>query len=134
MFDVELRGETAIVTPGGDLRELDFQEIEAGEKEVLVFLERTHVRDVIVDLNRMDYGGSTALEFFMRLSTSVRSRNGCMIFCNVSERQKEILRLADLDGMWPIHRSKEEALRSIKGADHDPTRDDLTSTRSPDGG
>lgn len=115
MFDVECEGETAVVTPMGNLRELDFQEIEAGAREVLAFLERTRARDVVVDLHRMDYSGSTALGFFVELSAGVKSRGGRVAFCNVSGHEREIFRLAHLDGLLPIQPSRELALRVVRG-------------------
>jgi anti-anti-sigma factor len=115
LFDVELRGETAIVSPVGNLRELDCLDIEAGQKEVLAFLDHTRARNVVLDLSRMDYSGSTALGFFIRLSARVKSGNGRMAVCNVSEHENEIFRLAHLDRLWPILPSKEEALQAVTG-------------------
>ncbi len=115
LFDVELEGETVIVTPLENLGELAFQEIDAGAKEVLDFLNRTKARNVVVDMQWMDYCGSTALGFFLRLLKRVGGRNGRMAFCNVSEHDKEIFRVVHLGGLWPIYFSREEALQAVNG-------------------
>jgi anti-sigma B factor antagonist len=113
LFGLELRGQTAIVRPVGNLRELDCLDIEAGEQEVLAFLDRTRARGVVLDLGRMDYSGSTALGVFVRLSRRVISGNGRMAACNVSEHEKEIFRLTHLDRLWPVYPSIEEAFRAV---------------------
>src|SRR5262245_21353867 len=90
MFEVGFDGDTMIVTPVGNLGELAFREIEAGADEVLSLLKRTRARNVVVDLHRMDYSGSTALGFFIQLAKMVRSGKGRLAFCNTSEHEKEI--------------------------------------------
>jgi anti-anti-sigma factor len=114
IFDLEVEGETVIVTPTEDLRELDFAEIGAGAEEVLALLGRTPARNVVVDLRRTDYYGSTALGFFVRVWKRVRGRGGRMAWCNVSAHEEEILRLARLDRLWPVCPSREEALAAVR--------------------
>jgi anti-anti-sigma factor len=113
-FDLALEGDTVVVTPAGSLRELDFQEIEAGAGSVLAFLGRTRARNVVVDLCWMDYSGSTALGFFVRLWEEVKRRGGRMAFCNVSDHEKEILRATHLDRLWPICHSRCEACAAVQ--------------------
>jgi anti-anti-sigma factor len=114
LFDVEIEGRTVIVTPVADLRETDFQAIESGAEEVLALLSGVPARNVVVDLRGTDYYGSTALGFFVRLWKRVRSRNGRMAFCNVSEHEREILRVMRLDGLWPVCSSRDEALAAVE--------------------
>jgi anti-anti-sigma factor len=114
VFDIEVEGETIIVTPAEDLGELGFQQIGADGKEVLALLERSPARNVVVDFRRTDYYGSTALGFFVRLWKRVRGRNGRMAFCNVSAHEKEILRVAKLDQLWPVCSTREEALVAVR--------------------
>jgi anti-anti-sigma regulatory factor len=63
----------------------------------------------------MDYGGSTALGFFVRLSLAVRDRGGRMAFCNVSEHEREILETTNLDWLCPLCVSRQDALRAVRG-------------------
>lgn len=112
LFEVALEGETAIVTPLADLRELRCQEIESDGNKVLAFVNRPPVKNVIIDLGRTRYYGSTALGFFVRLWETIRGR-GRMAFCNASAIEKEILGVAHLDARWPIYSTREEALQAI---------------------
>jgi anti-anti-sigma factor len=117
VFDLEVEGETVVVTPTEDLRELEFAEIGVAAEEVLGLLDRGPARNVVVDFRRTDYYGSTALGVFLRLWKRVRSRGRRMAFCNVSAHEEEILRLANLDRLWPVCPSREEALAAVRGPD-----------------
>jgi len=114
VFEIERQDDTIIVTPVLDLNEFEFQRIEAGAGPVLRLLEDTHVKNVVVDFHRVDYFGSTALGFFLKLWKRVRKKDGHMAFCNVSEHEKEVLKVTMLDSLWPNYPSREEAMRSVR--------------------
>jgi hypothetical protein len=38
-----------------------------------------------------------------------------MAFCGVSDHEREILKVTNLDGLWPICSSREEALKAVQG-------------------
>lgn len=121
MFALELHDETLLVTPrAGDLRELSFQQIETEGAEVVAALERSPARNVVVDLRQVDYCGSTALGFLVRLGQVVRNRGGSMALCNVSEHGKAILGIVNLADTWPIHPTKEEALQAVTRGPREP--------------
>jgi anti-anti-sigma factor len=113
IFEIERQGDTIIVVPTVDLRELEYQWVEAGAKDVLDLLSSGDIWNVILDFHRTDYYGSTALGFFLWLWKGVRARSGRMAFCNVSEHEKEILRITGLDRLWPLCASRSEALEAV---------------------
>jgi anti-anti-sigma factor len=115
IFEIEQQGETIIVVPTLDLRELDYQWIEEGARKIFGLLNGTGVKNVVLDFHKTDYYGSTALGFFMKLWKRVRMRNGRLAFCNVSNHEKEILQIMKLAHLWPIcSRSRSEALEAVK--------------------
>ena len=114
IFEIEQEDDTIIVVPAVDLRELDYQWIEAGAKEVFDHLNGTGIKNIVLDFHKTDYYGSTALGFFLKLWKRVRSRNGRMAFCNVSDHEKEILQFTKLDHLWSICSSRSEALEAVK--------------------
>jgi anti-anti-sigma factor len=113
IFEIERDERTIIVTPLADLRELDYEQIEAGATEVLTLLNQPPVKNVIIDFHRTDSYGTTALGFFVKVWKRVKSGHGNMAFCNVSDHEMEILKITKLDNVWPICSSREEALRVI---------------------
>ena len=114
IFEIEQEGDTIIVVPTVDLRELEYQRIEEGARKVLDLLNGIGVKSVVLDFHKTDYYGSTALGFFVKLWKRVRSRNGRMAFCNVSDHEREILQITALDHLWPICSSRSEALEAVK--------------------
>lgn len=115
IFEIEQQGDTLIVVPAVDLRELDYQRIESGGEDILLLLNGTGTKNVVLDFHKTDYYGSTALGFFMKLWKRIRGRDGRMAFCNLSEHEKEILQFTKLDHLWPIYSSRSEALEMIRG-------------------
>ena len=114
IFEIEQEDDTIIVVPAVDLRELDYQRIEAGARRILDLLNGTGIKNVVLDFHKTDYYGSTALGFFVKLWKRVRRRNGRMAFCNVSDHEKEILQITKLDHLWPICSSRSEALEAVR--------------------
>ena len=114
LFVIERDGDTLILTPQKDLREFEYQHIEGGAREVLDLLGQGSVKNLVMDFHKTDYYGSTALGFFVKLWKRVRARNGQLAFCNVSNHEREILRATNLDNLWPLCASRQEAVEAVK--------------------
>jgi anti-anti-sigma factor len=114
IFEVEQVGDTLIIVPVVDLRELDHVRIEEGASRILDLLDGTGIKNVVLDFHKTDYYGSTALGFFVRIWKRVRRRKGRIAFCNVSDHEKEILQITTLDRSWPICSSRGEALEMVR--------------------
>jgi anti-anti-sigma factor len=114
-FEVEIDRDTVIITPQADLPELDWEEIGAASDEVLRIMNRRAIRNVVVDLGKTVYFGSTALGAFANWWLEARARSGQMVLCNVSPDIWEVLETAGMALLWPISSSREEALASVRG-------------------
>jgi len=114
IFEIEQQNDTIIVVPVVNLRELEYQRIEEGARKVLDFLNSNGIKNVVLDLHKTDYYGSSALGIFMKFWKRVRERNGRMAFCNVSAHEKDILQFTHLDHLWQICSSRNEALEAVK--------------------
>lgn len=114
LFDWEQAGDTLVLLPRKDLGESDYERITDGAKDVLDLITNGHVKNVVMDFSRTDYYGSTALGFFLKLWKRVKGQNGKMAFCNVSDHEMEVLQLTHLNTLWPICKTRQEALASVK--------------------
>jgi anti-anti-sigma factor len=114
VFEVEREGDTAVITPQADLRELAWREIEAAGEELLA-LGADAVGNMVVDLGKTDYCGSTALGVLVRLGRQACGRNGRMALCNVSPHGWEVLAVTGLAGLWPAYPSRAEAVEGVRG-------------------
>ena len=113
VFDFEHSGDTLILIPNTDLRELEFDALEAGSAEVFKELESVTINNVIIDFYQTDYYGSTALAFFVKFWKRIKSRSGKMVFCNVSAHEREVLVLTNLSSLWPVCDSRDDAIKLI---------------------
>jgi anti-anti-sigma factor len=114
IFEIAQEGDTITVVPAVNLQELDYQRIEDGGRTILDLLNGAGTKNVVLDFHKTDYYGSTALGFFVKLWKRVRGGNGRMAFCNISDHEKEILQITNLDRLWPICSSRAEALEAVK--------------------
>ena len=113
LFEVEREGDVLVVTPRHDLREFEYQDIEGQGRAVLEQTGEAGLKGVVLDFGRTDYYGSTALGFFLRLWKRVSGRGGRMALCNQSEHEREVLAVTRLDSLWPVCRSREEAVKAV---------------------
>jgi len=114
LCEVEHSGDTLIVTPLKNLSELDYEQIQQGGRELLELLSVAPVNHLLIDFQKTDSFGSTALGLFVRLWKKIRDRNGSMALCNLSDNEKEILKVTKLDSAWPLCDSLEEARKVIR--------------------
>jgi anti-anti-sigma factor len=113
LFEVEYRDDTVIVTPVADLGESAEQRVAAWSGDILELLKVAAAENVVVNCRQTDHFGFAALRFFVRLWQLSRSRSGRMAFCNVSEKGRKVLRVTQLDRLWPVYSSREEAVEGV---------------------
>jgi anti-anti-sigma factor len=111
LFEIEREGGTIIVTPVVNLGELEDMDLNA--EEVVEVLSDLSIKNLVMDFHKTDYFGSTALGLFVKLWKMVTARNGCMAFCNPSEHELEILHVTRLNTLWPICKSREQAMKVV---------------------
>lgn len=118
LFSVARADNAIILTPQRDLSEFDFAQIDAEATVLLGQISKDVGANVVVDFSKMDYCGSTALSFFTRLFKRTRQQGGEMAFCNVSDDEREVLRITRLSSLWPICESLDDALVAVAEANH----------------
>jgi anti-anti-sigma regulatory factor len=111
----EVEGDTLILTPLIDLPDREHQQIEEAKRDILLFLEKTATQNVIMDFRHTSNFWTTACRMFLKVRKEVRRRDGRMVFCNVSDQARKILRHPKLDGQWPICSSREKAIEATRG-------------------
>jgi anti-anti-sigma factor len=119
ILDVERQGDTLVLVPAQDLRELECDRVEGAAGDVLGLLQDPSIRNIVIDFHRTDYFGSTALSFFLMVWKTIRQRQGTLALCNVSAHENEILDVAGLH-FWPICASRAEALAAVQAGGRRP--------------
>lgn len=107
---IEPCGNTVVITPQGDLGEFVVSAMaEEAEAALARWDDPSQRRHLILNLQRTDYFGSSALGFFIRLWKRVRESGGRMILCNVSSHERDLLKITRLDEFWEITDSLDDA-------------------------
>jgi anti-anti-sigma factor len=69
---------------------------------------------VVVDLSNIDFFGSSFIELLFRLWSRLKGRQGQFAMCGVSEYCREVLSVTNLDQLWQIYDSAEQAAAALK--------------------
>jgi anti-anti-sigma factor len=117
IFEIERQGETVIFTPTTNLSELEY--VESNARGVIDVLCDLSIKNLVIDFQKTDYFGSSALELFVKLWKMVTQRDGRMAVCNLSENQHEILRTTKLGSLWPICVSRGDAMKAVEARNAD---------------
>ncbi|RLS24739.1 MAG: anti-sigma factor antagonist [Planctomycetota bacterium] len=72
------------------------------------------LKNLIIDLNGVEFSGSASLSGFLALSRIVKQTGGRMVFCNVDINVKEVFQVSKLDAMFVFSEDKDSA-RKILG-------------------
>jgi anti-anti-sigma factor len=111
LFDVEREGETVIITLVENLSEILYTDTHTSS--ALDVVNDPTIRNIVMDFHKTDYFGSTSLGLFLKLWKVVTHRKGRMAFCNLSDHEREILKITRLDTYWILCGSREEAMSFV---------------------
>lgn len=113
IFDTEIEDKTLIVAPRGKVSTLAGEEVNIELGQLLRQLQEADCKNVVIDLEKASYFGSSMLGALNAMWNRVRSGGGRMAICNVSEVGLEILHVSKFDTLWPICSSRQEAIEKV---------------------
>jgi anti-sigma B factor antagonist len=116
-FQIERRGDIAIVTPSSAIEQMPENLVEQAAQMVLAPLREGRLNGLVVDLGRVNYFGSVFISFLLRCHLMVKRQGAELVLAGVSDRVRELLRLTSLDTLWALYASKAEALEALGGSD-----------------
>jgi anti-anti-sigma factor len=69
---------------------------------------------VVLDLEQIDCLNSALLGFIVTLWKTAQARGGKMVMCGVLAGGKNVLKVANLNTLWPIVASRQEAIEAVR--------------------
>ena len=114
IFEMQQVTEVLVLTPHGNLGSLEDQEIGTEMKEALDLLHRSSINRVVIDFSSSKFFGSTMLGVMIKLWKRVSAAQGKMALCNLSDHEREVLRVTKLDGLWPQLESRQAAIDVVR--------------------
>ena len=117
IFGIDDDQTTVTITPLVDLSDYLFEGLQAETRSLLAALDEPSRVNVIVDFCNTTYFGSDFLGVLIKLWKRVQPRGGKMALCNLTRPEKEVIGICELDKLWSICSSAQEARRAVAGAD-----------------
>lgn len=116
-FHIERHGEIAVVVPSPQVEEMHETLIEQAAKLVVNSLKEDPPAGIVIDLSNVNYFGSVFVSFLLRCHMLARKQGSEIVLAGASEPARELLHVLDLETLWAIYDTREEALESLGGAD-----------------
>ena len=116
-FQIERRGDVAVITPAPELENMAEPLIEQAAQVVLAPLKENPPSGLIVDLSRVNFFGSVFISFLLRCHLLLKKQGAELVLAGVSDRVRELLRLTSLDTLWALYATRAEALEALGGSD-----------------
>lgn len=116
-FLLERRGDVAVIIPSPEVEGMSESVIQQAAQMVLSPLKADTPAGLVIDLSQVKYFGSVFLSFLLRCHTPMRINGSEMVLAGVNDRIRELLRLTNLDTLWAIYDTREEALEALGGSD-----------------
>ena len=72
---------------------------------------------IVIDLSRVHYFGSVFVSFLLRCHMLAKKQGSELVLAGATEPALELLKLLDLQTLWAIYDSRQEALEALGGSD-----------------
>jgi anti-anti-sigma factor len=96
-----------------ELNDVQWGEIETIGAEILNEIDEFQTPIMLVDLSALNYMGSAMVALIVRVWKAVKAKDGKMSVVCPDEMVKQVLALAHLNKVWPIHDTRELALKPL---------------------
>jgi anti-sigma B factor antagonist len=113
-FRIEQVGDVLVVVPSSRVESLQWELIEEASELLVAPVSDLEGPLLVVDLAEVDYFGSVFLSLLLRVERCIRRSAGSMAVCGASPRARELLRITNLDTIWPIYDDRSEALAALR--------------------
>lgn len=114
-FRIERHGEIAVVVPSAKVEEMHETLIDHAARIVVEALREDPPAGIVVDLSKVNYFGSVFVSFLLRCH-ALAKRNGTeIVLSGASEPARELLNLLDLETLWAVYDSRQEAIEALSG-------------------
>jgi anti-sigma B factor antagonist len=114
-FQIERHGEIAVVTPSSKVEEMHETMIEQAARVVVQSLREDMPDGIVIDLSQVNYFGSVFVSFLLRCHSLAKKSGSEIVLAGPSEPARELLHLLDLETLWAIYDTRQEAIDALSG-------------------
>lgn len=116
-FRIERHGEIAVVIPSPKVEEMHEVLIEQAAKMVIDSLREDPPAGIVIDLSQVNYVGSVFVSFLLRCHMLAKKQGSEIVLAGASEPARELLHLLDLETLWALYDTRQEAIDALSGSD-----------------
>jgi anti-anti-sigma factor len=116
VFHARCVGATMVVSPIGSVSSLAGGIVHPELERLLEHIRTHQIRNVVFDLEQVEYFGSVMLAAMHAVWRRVRSGDGKMVLCRVSTVGREVLAVAHFDTIWPIYPTPVDAVTAVSSS------------------
>ena len=116
-FQVRRHGDIAVVIPSPQIEHLPETLLQPAAQMVLAPLKEDPPNQIIIDLSQVGYFGSAFITFLLRCHEILKSRGSDLSLAGVNPQIRELLRTTNLDTLWALYDSANEAIGALGGVD-----------------
>jgi anti-sigma B factor antagonist len=116
-FQIERHGEIAVVIPSSKVEEMHEAMISQAAEVVVNTLKKDPPAGIIVDLSQVQYFGSVFVSFLLRCHVLAKKQGSEIVLAGATEPARELLKLLDLETLWAIYATRQQALDALGGSD-----------------
>jgi len=114
-FQIQRHGDVVVVEPSAEIENMPDNLIEQAASLVLSPLRDEPPSGLVIDLSRVNFFGSMFITFLMRCHLLMHKQRhpGELVLAGVNDRVRELLRMTNLDTLWALYDTREEALEAL---------------------
>jgi anti-sigma B factor antagonist len=116
-FDVKRHGDLAIIIPSANVENMPETLIQPAAEMVLAPLRKNPPSGVVIDLSQVKFFGSAFISFLLKCHLLARTHGYEVVLAGASERIRELLNVTNLNTLWALYDSPNEALEALGGSD-----------------
>jgi anti-sigma B factor antagonist len=116
-FQVRRHGDIAVITPSPQIEHLPETLMQPAAQMVLAPLKEDPPNQIIVDLSDVGYFGSAFITFLLRCHEIVKQRGSELSLSGVNPQIRELLKTTNLDTLWALYDTANEAIDRLGGVD-----------------
>ena len=113
IYEIEVSPPNLVVTPQGSTLQFLYSNVQIESNKILSLFNSPEIKNVIIDLTKVDYLDSIIISSMIRLLQHARQTGGQAVFCNACEDMQNILKNIKLGTLWPLFETREEAISYI---------------------
>ncbi len=110
---LEWHGDAVVVIPASNIESMRWDVVENAAELVMAPLNEQKLPLVVFDLSEVSYFGSVFLALLLRCHKLVRQKGGELVLCGASRLARELLQITNLDTLWAIYDTRDQALEAV---------------------